>query len=38
VPTPVSAAVVELMHEVERGARTPSPANIGEVLRRAVVD
>jgi 2-dehydropantoate 2-reductase len=37
VPTPVSAAVVDLMHEVERGARKPAPENIGAVLRRAGV-
>jgi 2-dehydropantoate 2-reductase len=35
VPTPVSAAVVELMHEVESGARKPAPENIGLVLKRA---
>jgi hypothetical protein len=37
VPTPVSAAVVEAMHEVERGARAPAPENLGLVLRRAGV-
>jgi 2-dehydropantoate 2-reductase len=37
VPTPVSAAVVDLMHEVERGARKPAPENIGAVLKRAGV-
>jgi 2-dehydropantoate 2-reductase len=37
VPTPVSAAVVDLMHEVEQGARKPAPENIGTVLRRAGV-
>jgi 2-dehydropantoate 2-reductase len=37
VPTPVSAAVVDVMHEVERGQRKPAPQNIGEVLRRAGV-
>ena len=28
VPTPVSAAVVDIMHEVESGARKPAPENI----------
>jgi 2-dehydropantoate 2-reductase len=37
VPTPVSSAVVDLMHEVERGARKPAPENIGAVLKRAGV-
>jgi 2-dehydropantoate 2-reductase len=35
VPTPVSAAVVDVMHEVEAGLRRPEPANIALVLRRA---
>ena len=35
VPTPVSSAVVEVMHEVESGARKPAPENIGAVLKRA---
>jgi hypothetical protein len=35
VPTPVSAAVVEVMHEVERGVRRPAPQNIELTLRRA---
>jgi 2-dehydropantoate 2-reductase len=35
VPTPVSAATVEVMHEVEKGARQPEPKNIELVLRRA---
>jgi 2-dehydropantoate 2-reductase len=35
VPTPVSAAVVEVIHEVEDGSRQPAPQNIGLVLRRA---
>jgi hypothetical protein len=35
VPTPVSAAVVEVMHEVEERVRKPEPQNIGLVLRRA---
>ena len=37
VATPVSAAVVDVMHEVERGARKPAPENIGVVLKRAGV-
>jgi 2-dehydropantoate 2-reductase len=37
VPTPVSAAVVDVMHEVERGTRKPAPENIGAVLKRAGV-
>ena len=37
VPTPVSAATVEVMHEVESGARKPAPENIGLVLKRAGV-
>jgi 2-dehydropantoate 2-reductase len=37
VPTPVSAAVVGVMHEVERGTRKPAPENIGAVLKRAGV-
>jgi 2-dehydropantoate 2-reductase len=35
VPTPVSAAVVDVIHEVETGARKPAPQNIEVVLRRA---
>ena len=35
VPTPVSAATVEVMHEVERGVRRPEPKNIELVLRHA---
>jgi 2-dehydropantoate 2-reductase len=37
IATPVSAAVVEMIHEVEKGARKPAPENIGQVLRRAGV-
>ena len=37
VPTPVSAAVVEVMHEVERGDRKPVPQNVELALRRAGV-
>ncbi len=36
-PTPVSAAVVEVMHEVEAGTREPVPQNIELALRRAGV-
>jgi 2-dehydropantoate 2-reductase len=35
VPTPVSAAAVEVMHEVEKGVRRPEPKNIELVLSRA---
>jgi 2-dehydropantoate 2-reductase len=35
VPTPVSAATVDVVHEVERGERAPAPQNIELVLRRA---
>jgi 2-dehydropantoate 2-reductase len=35
VPTAVSTAVVEVMHDIERGDRKPAPANIELVLRRA---
>ena len=35
VPTPVSAAVVEIMQEVEQGTRQPAPQNIELALRRA---
>ena len=35
VATPVSAAVVEVMHEVERGDRKPVPQNVELALRRA---
>ena len=37
VPTPVSAAVVEVVHEVEGGRRQPAPPNIEAALRRAGV-
>ena len=37
VPTPVSAAVVEVMHEIEAGVTRPKPQNIGLALRRAGV-
>jgi len=35
VPTPVSSATVEVVHEIEAGSRKPAPENIGLVLRRA---
>jgi len=35
VPTPVSAAVVDVVHEVETGARQAVPQNIETTLRRA---
>jgi 2-dehydropantoate 2-reductase len=35
--TPVSAAVVEVVHEVEAGTRAPAAQNIGLALRRAGV-
>jgi hypothetical protein len=35
VATPVSAAVVDVVHEIERGERKPAPENIGLTLRRA---
>ena len=35
VATPVSAAVVDVIHEVETGRRPPAAQTIGLVLRRA---
>jgi 2-dehydropantoate 2-reductase len=35
VPTPVSAAVVEVVREIDRGVRKPNPENIGLTLQRA---
>ncbi|PYO53934.1 MAG: 2-dehydropantoate 2-reductase, partial [Candidatus Rokuibacteriota bacterium] len=35
VPTPVSAAVVDVIHEVQTGRRQPAPQNIEQTLRRA---
>ncbi len=35
VPTPVSAAVVEVVHEVERRTLEPAPQNVALALRRA---
>jgi 2-dehydropantoate 2-reductase len=35
LPTPVSAAVVEVVHELEAGTRAPSAQNIELALRRA---
>ena len=37
VPTPVSSAVVDMIHEVESGARKQAAENIGIVLKRAGV-
>jgi 2-dehydropantoate 2-reductase len=37
VPTPVSAAVVKMIHEVENGTRKQAAENIGETLKRAGV-
>jgi 2-dehydropantoate 2-reductase len=37
VPTPVSEAVVDIMHEVDRGTRKQAAENIGLVLKRAGV-
>jgi 2-dehydropantoate 2-reductase len=35
IPTPLSAAVVDLVHDVETGARPPSPPTLELALRRA---
>jgi hypothetical protein len=35
VPTPVSEAVVEMIHEIERRERKPAAENIALTLRRA---
>jgi len=37
VPTPVSVATVEMVHEIDAGTRKPDPQNIGHVLKRAGV-
>jgi len=37
VPTPVSAAAVDIIHEIEAGDRKPAPDNIAATLRRAGV-
>src|SRR3989441_5164404 len=37
VATPVSAATVEMVREVDAGTRKPDPQNIGHVLKRAGV-
>jgi 2-dehydropantoate 2-reductase len=37
IPTPVSAAIVDAMHEIEAGTRKPAPENIPHVLKRAGV-
>ena len=36
-PTPVSAAVVETVREIDRGQRKQAPENIGVALKRAGV-
>ena len=35
VATPVSEATVEMIHEIERGARKQAPENLGLTLKRA---
>ena len=35
VPTPVNTAVVEMMHEIDSGARKQAAENIGVTLKRA---
>ena len=35
VATPVSEATVEMIHEIERGARKQTPENLGLTLKRA---
>jgi 2-dehydropantoate 2-reductase len=37
IPTPASAAVVEIMHEIEQSLRKPSPESVAEVLSRASI-
>jgi ketopantoate reductase len=37
VPTPVNAAVVDMMHEIDGGARKQAAENIGLTLKRAGV-
>jgi 2-dehydropantoate 2-reductase len=37
VATPVSEATIEMIHEIERGARKQAPENIGLTLKRAGV-
>lgn len=37
IPTPVSAATVETLHEIESGARKPDAQNIAHTLKRAGV-
>jgi len=37
VPTPISAATVSVVREIDAGTRKQAPENIGEVLRRAGV-
>ena len=35
VPTPVTAATIDMIHEVERGTAKPSAQNIALTLKRA---
>jgi hypothetical protein len=35
VPTPVSAAVVEIMREIDAGTRKPAPDHIEQALEHA---
>jgi 2-dehydropantoate 2-reductase len=37
VPTPVTAATIEMIHEIERGGTKPAAQNIGLTLKRAGV-
>jgi 2-dehydropantoate 2-reductase len=37
VPTPVTAATIEMVHEIERGVTKPAAQNIGLTLKRAGV-
>jgi 2-dehydropantoate 2-reductase len=37
IPTPVTAATIDMIHEIERGTAKPAAQNIGLTLRRAGV-
>jgi 2-dehydropantoate 2-reductase len=37
IPTPVTAATIEMVHEIERGTTKPSAQNISQTLKRAGV-
>ena len=37
IPTPVTAATIDMVHEIERGSTKPAAQNIGLTLRRAGV-